>query len=100
MYCQGPASTEYSARLIGEVASFASKLIGILTSCAHGILAQAALTGVPVFRPEITGEVVSSSNLSLTSSPVKASPGVCDGASLATTRIWYPPSGSAAPSKL
>ncbi len=40
------------------------------------------------FSPLTTGGVVSTSKRSLTLAPVSASPGVCEGASEATTLIW------------
>ena len=74
-YCQRPASTENWACVTGEVASVAVE--HYVDFPVHQVRLEA----------RTTGGVVSITNSSLTLSPVSASPGLCERASLATTLI-------------
>src|SRR5437588_11277219 len=83
---QGPASTEYSQRVIGDAESTASKA----TSKPVAVLRGGA--------GETTGGVLSIRTGELISSVSRATPGGLTSRSDATTRKIYLPSASASPS--
>ena len=80
MYCHGPASSEYSAWAMGEKASSALKV-----TCNCFAQGECLHSAAAAFSAETTGGVVSTSKRSLILSLARASPGGCEGASLATT---------------